>query len=57
MLEQNLRILMNQKRTKDLVRVLPWAVRTMNPQESSSTGYNLTGSLKPFFWGLQEPRR
>ena len=38
-LEQNLRILTQQERTKDWVRVLPWAVLTMNSQESSSTGY------------------
>ena len=37
--EQNLRILMRQERTKDWVRLLPWAVLTMNSQESSSTGY------------------
>ena len=37
--EQNLRILMKQERTKDWVRLLPWAVLTMNCQESSSTGY------------------
>ena len=29
-LEQNLRILMKQERTKDWVRLLPWAVLTMN---------------------------
>ena len=39
-LEQNLRILMEQERTKDWVRLLPWAVLTMNSQESSPTGYN-----------------
>ena len=38
-LEQNLRILMKQERTKDWVRLLLWAVLTMNSQESSSTGY------------------
>ena len=38
-LEQNLRILMKQERTKDWVRLLPWAVLTMNPQKSSSTRY------------------
>ena len=37
-LEQNLRILMKQERTKDWVRLLPWAVLTMNSQESCSTG-------------------
>ena len=38
-LEQNLRILMRQERPKDWVRLLPWAVLTMNSQEGSSTGY------------------
>ena len=38
-LEQNLRILIKQERTKDWVRLLPWAVLAMNSQESSSTGY------------------
>ena len=28
--EQNLRILMKQERTKDWVRLVPWAVLTMN---------------------------
>ena len=37
--EQNLRILMKQERTKDWVRLLPWAVLTMNSQRSSSTGF------------------
>ena len=37
--EQNLGILMKQERTKDEVRLLPWAVLAMNSQESSSTGY------------------
>ena len=31
---------MKQERTKDLVRLLPWAVLTMNSHESSSTAYN-----------------
>ena len=30
---------MKQERTKDCVRLLPWAVLTMNSQESSSTAY------------------
>ena len=38
-LEQNLRILMKQERTKDWVRLLPWAALTMIYQESSSSGY------------------
>ena len=36
--EQNLRIPMKQERTKDWVRLVPWAVLTMNSQRSSSTG-------------------
>ena len=35
--EQNLRILMKQERTQDWVRLVPWAVLTMNSQRSSST--------------------
>ena len=38
-LEQNLRIVMKQERTKNWVSLLPWPVLTMNSQESSSTGY------------------
>ena len=38
-LEDNLRIVMKQERTKDWVRLLPWAVLTMTSQESSSIGY------------------
>ena len=38
-LEQKLRILIEQECTKDWVQLLPWAVLTMNSQESSSTGY------------------
>ena len=38
--EQNLRILMKQERTKDWVRLVPWAVLTMNSQLSSSTGFS-----------------
>ena len=38
--EQNLRVLMKQERTKDWVRPVPWAVLTMNSQRSSSTGFN-----------------
>ena len=37
--EQNLRILMKQERTKDWVRLVPWAVLSMNSQQSSSTGF------------------
>ena len=37
--EQKLRILMKQERTKDWVRLVPWAVLTMNSQRSSSTGF------------------
>ena len=35
--EQNLRILMKQERTRDWVRLVPWAVLSMNSQRSSST--------------------
>ena len=38
-LEQNLRILTKQERTKNWIRLLPWAVLTVNSQESYSTGY------------------
>ena len=38
--EQNLRILMRQECTKDWVRLVPWAVLTMNSQRSSSTGFS-----------------
>ena len=34
--EQNLRILMKQERTKDWVRLVPWAVLTMNSKRSPS---------------------
>ena len=37
--EQNLRILMKQELTKDWVRLVPWAVLTMNSQRSSWTGF------------------
>ena len=37
--EQNLRILIKQERTKYWVRLLPWAVPTMNSQGRSSTCY------------------
>ena len=66
-LEQNLRILMRLERTKDWVRLLPWAVLTMNSQESSSTGstpHELFHGGRPawffktpFSRGLQEPCR
>ena len=39
MVEQNLRILMKQGRTKDWVCLVPWALLTMNSQQSSSTGF------------------
>ena len=41
--EQNLRILMKQEHTKDWVRLVPWAVLTMNSQRSSSTGFTPRG--------------
>ena len=37
--EQNLRIVMKQERTKYWVRLVPWAVLTMYSQRSSSTGF------------------
>ena len=37
--EQNLRTQMKEQRIKDWVRLLPWAVLTMNCQERSSTGH------------------
>ena len=37
--EQNLRILMKQERTMDWVRLVRWAVLTMNSQRSPSTGF------------------
>ena len=65
--EQKLRILMKQEHTKDWVRLLPWAVLTMNSQPSSSTGYTPHELFlgrppawffkNPFSRGLQEPRR
>ena len=56
--EQNLTMLMKQECTKDWVRLVPWAVLTMNSQRSSSTGSppsncsmedDLLGSSKPPF--------
>ena len=37
--EQNLRILMKEERTKDGVRLVPWAVLTIKSQRSSFTGF------------------
>ena len=37
--EQNLQILMKQECTKHWVRLVPWAVLTINSQRSSSTGF------------------
>ena len=37
LVEQNLRILMKQKRNKDWARLVPWAVLTMDSQRRSST--------------------
>ena len=57
--EQNLRIVMKQERTKDWVRLVPWVVLTMNAKQSSSTRVSpptncsmeddLHGSSKPPF--------
>ena len=46
---QNLRILMKQERTKVGVRLLRWAVLTMNSQRSSSTGLTPHGLFNWFF--------
>ena len=58
-LEQNLGILMKQERTKDLVRLLPWAVLTMNSLESCSTGYTphkvFHGGCPAWFFGTHFP--
>ena len=48
MVEQNLRNLMEQERTKNWVRLLPWAVLTVNSQESSRTSYT---PHELFYWG------
>ena len=63
--EQNLRIPMNQERIKDWVRLVPWPVLTMNSQRSSSTGFTPNRAVsrrttclvlqKPPSRGLQEP--
>ena len=37
--DQNLSLLIEQERTKDWVRLVPWAVLTMNSQLSISTGF------------------
>ena len=37
--EQRVQILMKQERTKDWVRLVPWAVLTMNSERSSSTDF------------------
>ena len=39
MVEKNLRFLMKQESTRDWVRLVPWAVLTMNSQRTSSTGF------------------
>ena len=55
--EQNLRILRKPERTKYWVRMLPWAVLTMNSPVSSSTGYTphklFRGKRPP--WFVQNP--
>ena len=40
MVEQNLRIPAKQECTKDRVRLVSWAVLTMNSERSSATGFN-----------------
>ena len=58
-LEQNLRILMKHERAKYRVRMLPWAVPTMNSQESVSTGYTphelFHGELPAWFFKTSFP--
>ena len=39
-MEQNQRVLIIQKQTKDSSCLLPWAVATMNSQSSTSTGFS-----------------
>ena len=65
--DQNLRILMKQERTKAWIHLLPWAVLTMNSRESYSNGYTpkelFHGGAycmvfqNPFPCGLHEPCR
>ena len=43
--EQNLRILMKQERTKDWVRLVPWAVLTMKSQQVGGIGLSSTFML------------
>ena len=55
--EQNLTILIKQEPTKDWVRLVPWAVLTMNSQRSSSTGltpHELFNGGRPA-WFLKTP--
>ena len=53
--EQNLRILMKQERTQDWVRLVPWAVLTMNSQRSSSTGFTMNCSIEDDLLGSSKP--
>ena len=57
MVEQSLRILMKQERTKDLVHLVPWAVLTMKSQRSSSTGFFvfLRRPVRTKFWAGAPP--
>ena len=59
LVEQNLRILMKQERTKDWVRLMPWAVLTMNSRRSSSTGFTphelLHGGRLAWFFSTPSP--
>ena len=55
MVEQNLRILMEQERTKDWIRLVPWAVLTVNSQRRFSTGFSpheLFHGGRPAFFAL-----
>ena len=57
--EQNLRILMKEERTKDWVHLVPPAVLTMNCQRSSSTGFTphelFHGGRPPWFFKTPFP--
>ena len=53
--EQNLRVLMKQDRTKDLVRLVPWSVLTMNSQRSSSTDFTPHELFHGAAWFFKTP--
>ena len=54
--EYNLRALMKQQSTKHRIRLLPWAVLTMNSQRSSGTACTPTNCLMGGVWrGFSKP--